>query len=288
MSKSFGMPIILPNATQHDLTNPKTNLHYRIQISWPLDWDRTKTLRASKVPVIYILDGNSLFLTASEILWRSSSNTFYQGGGIIVGIGYQDVPTDSGSLYSSQRNTDLTLSEHEVYAGLGGADSFLDFVEQQVRPFVRNQFQDVSIGEEAIFGHSFGGLCVLHAMFSKRGGSFDAYFAASPSVWWDVKIVEEAENFCSCKDEMACSLQLSYGSLEANPRRATSESDIEFEERIQRSAERKMGENAIAMEKTLRESGRLRDTSIINFEGEDHCTVATSALLRALSTFLDH
>ena len=114
-----------------------------------------------------------------------------------MGIGYQDIPTESGSLYSSQRNTDLTLSVHEVHAGLGGADAFLGFVGGQVRSLVRKQFADVSIGEEAIFGHSFGGLCVLHALFSKRGGVFDAYFAASPSIWWDSKIVQEAEDFCS-------------------------------------------------------------------------------------------
>jgi predicted alpha/beta superfamily hydrolase len=250
--------------------------------------DRTKQVRDSKIPVIYILDGNALFLTATEILWRSSSNSFYQGGGIVVGIGYQDIPTESGSLYSSQRNTDLTLSEHEVHAGLGGADAFLDFIGEEVRPLVKKQFKDISIGKEAVFGHSFGGLCVLHALFSKQGGVFDAYFAASPSIWWDSKIVEEAKDFCSRKEsEMECSLQLSYGSLEAKPKQHHSESDIEFEERGKLCTERKMGENAVAMETMLQESKKLKDLSIIEFEDEDHLTVTTPALLRALSTFLD-
>lgn len=289
MSNPAGSPLTLPNATQHDLTNPQTGLNYRVQVSWPLDWDRTKQLRGSNIPVIYILDGNALFLTATEILWRSSSNTFYQGGGVVVGIGYRDIPTESGSLYSSQRNTDLTLSEHEVHAGLGGADAFLDFIGEKVRPLVKKQFADISIGKEAIFGHSFGGLCVLHALFSKRGGVFDAYFAASPSIWWDSKIVEEAEGFCSREGtEMECSLQLSYGSLEAKPKQHHSESEIEFEERGKLCAERKMGENAVAMEKMLQESKKLKDLSIVEFEDEDHCTVTTPALLRALSTFLDH
>jgi predicted alpha/beta superfamily hydrolase len=289
MSNPTGSPLTLPNATQHDLTNPQTGLNYRIQISWPLKWDRTKQLRDSKIPVIYILDGNALFLTATEILWRSASNTFYQGGGIVVGIGYQDVPTESGSLYSGQRNTDLTLSEHEVHARLGGADAFLKFIDEEVRPLVRKQFADISIGKEAIFGHSFGGLCVLHALFGKEGGAFDAYFAASPWIWWDSKIVEEAKEFCSREgSEMECSLQLSYGSLEARPKRHHSESQIEFEERGKSCAERRMGENAVAMEKMLQESKKLKDVSIIEFEDEDHLTVTTPALLRALSIFLDH
>jgi predicted alpha/beta superfamily hydrolase len=287
MSKSTGAPLTLPNVIQHDVTNLQTGRNYRIQISWPLKWDRTKQLRDSKIPVIYILDGNSLFLTATEILWRSSINSFYQGGGIVVGIGYQDVPTESGSLYSSQRNTDLTLSEHEVHAGLGGADAFLKFITEEVKPLVRKQFPDVSIGKEAIFGHSFGGLCVLHALFSEV--VFDAYFAASPSIWWDSKIVAEAEDFCSGEAARSeCSLQLSYGSLEARPTQYPSESEVEFEERERVSAERKMGENAVVMEKLLRQSGRFRDLSIIEFADDDHCTVVTPALLRAMSTFLDY
>jgi predicted alpha/beta superfamily hydrolase len=287
MSTPTGAPLTLPNITQHPLTNPHTNLTYLIQISWPLNWSLTKQLRTSIIPVIYILDGNALFLTATEILWRSSSNGFYQGGGIVVGIGYQDIPTEGGSLYSAQRNRDLTLSEHEVRPGLGGADAFLRFISEEVRSLVRKQFADVGIGKEAIFGHSFGGLCVLHALFTQQGGGFDAYFAASPSIWWDSTIVEEAEEFCSRGTGRECSLQLSYGSLEARPMQHHSESEIEFEERKQCCAERKMGDNAIAMEEKLRKSGKLRDLSVIEFKDEDHCTVATSALLRALSTFLD-
>jgi predicted alpha/beta superfamily hydrolase len=287
MSKSIGVPLTLSNVIQYDLTNPQTGLNYRIQISWPLNWDRTKQLRDSKIPVIYILDGNSLFLTATEILWRSSINSFYQGGGIVVGIGYQDVPTESGSLYSSQRNTDLTLSEHEVHAGLGGADTFLKFISEEVKPLVRKQFADVSIGNEALFGHSFGGLCVLHALFS--GVVFDAYLAASPSIWWDSKIVGEAEDFCSSEAAGSeCSLQLSYGSLEARPTQHPSESEAEFEEREKSCVGRKMGENAVVMEKMLRKSRKFRDLSIIEFADEDHCTVVTPALLRAMSTFLDY
>ncbi|KAI5253503.1 putative siderophore esterase IroE-like protein [Aureobasidium subglaciale] len=288
MSTGPGTPITLPSATQHDLTDSVTGLNYRIQISWPINWIRTRQLRDSKIPVLYILDGNALFLTASEILWRSASNSFYHGGGIVVGVGYQDIPTQTGSLFSSQRNTDLTLREHDVHAGLGGADAFLEFIEREVRPLVRRQFEDIEIGEEAIFGHSFGGLCVLHALFSKKGGAFDAYFAASPSVWWDVKIVDEAEDFCSGEEKKPkCSLQISYGGFEAKPKRVHSESEIEFEERQKRCVERKMGANAVVMEKKLRESGKLKDVSIFEFEQEDHGTVATSALLRALSTFLD-
>jgi hypothetical protein len=49
-----------------------------------------------------------------------------------------------------------------------------------------------------------------------------------------------------------------------------------------------MGENAVVMEKLLRQSKKLRGLSIVEFADEDHCTVVTSALLRALSTFLNY
>lgn len=285
-----GSHITLPSCIQHDLTNAQTGLNYRIQISWPVNWERTKQLRQNSVPAIYILNGNALFLTASEIVWRSASNSFYRGGGIVVAIGYQNIPTETGSLYSSQRNCDLTPNQHDIHEGLGGADVFLRFVDDQVKPLIREQFPHVNIGEEAIFGHSFGGLCVLHSLFSSRG-AFDAYFAASPSIWWDAAIIDEADRFCKdtgSDSDKKWSLQLSYGLLEVQPRIYTGESDTEFDERKKRSEERKMEQYAVDMHKRLRESGRLERVSISEFEGEDHGTVATSALLRALTTFFDH
>lgn len=280
-------PITLSSCVQYDLTNQTTGLDYRIQISWPHNWDRCKQLRNGEIPVIYVLDGNSLFLTASEILWRSASATFYSGGGIIVAIGYQNVPTPTGSLFSSQRNTDLTLNKHEKYEGLGGADAFLDFIEEQVKPLVRNHFTDISIGQEAIFGHSFGGLCVLHSLFTKRG-VYSSYFAASPSIWWDAAILDEAEQFCKRQEQDAsCKsvLHMSYGSLEAEPHKDPQESDSKYDERVKRCGERKMGTNAVELERRLRESQNLGDLSVIRFEQEDHCSNAGSALLRALTTF---
>jgi hypothetical protein len=59
---------------------------------------------------------------------------------------------------------------------------------------------DCTAGQKAIFGHFFGDLCVLHALFSKQGDAHDAYFVASLSVWRDLKMIEKAEEFCRCEE----------------------------------------------------------------------------------------
>lgn len=63
----------------------------------------------------------------------------------------------------------------------GGADAFLDLLDEQVRPAVRAR-HPVDARREVLAGHSYGGLCVLHALCGQRG--YAGYVSASPSVWW--------------------------------------------------------------------------------------------------------
>ena len=286
MREASKAPITLPGSAQYDLVNPATHLKYRIQISWPLNWANTKEIR-NDVPILYVLDGTALFLSASEVLWRRGTSSDSGTCGIIVAIGYQNVPTPTGSLFGSQRNFDLTLPHlGEPPDGLGGADSFLDFLAQRVKPLVRREFSRITFGNEAIFGHSFGGLCVLHALFT-RDGMFDMYFAASPSIWWDETILKEEQQFKRHKklneDEKRCFLELSYGVLEQQPERLVGEPARDFEERKKRCTERAMGGNAVSMHKRLIESGQLQEVCLKAFEDEDHGTVVTCALLKAVT-----
>ncbi|MFC3216924.1 alpha/beta hydrolase-fold protein [Comamonas sp. JC664] len=49
----------------------------------------------------------------------------------------------------------------------GGADHFLDFIDQQVRPLVEGSLP-IDTARQTFFGHSYGGLCVLHALLTRR------------------------------------------------------------------------------------------------------------------------
>lgn len=282
----------LPCSAQHDITNTVTGLKYRIQVSWPLNLAKAKDTQ-DVLPVMYILDGNTLFLTASEVLWRRGTSSSLGPGCIIVAIGYQNDPELTGSLYDNQRGFDLTLPKpKDVPDAFGGADHFLDFINKQVKQLVKTEFPYITIGHEAIFGHSFGGMCALHTLFT-RETMFDMYFVASPSIWWDPEtLLNEEERYSACeglkKERKRRYLDISFGTLEQEPRKRTRETVEDFKERAKIIEERAMGANAVAMHKRLARSGLLGEVTSKEFQDEDHGSVATCALLRALTGLCEH
>lgn len=74
--------------------------------------------------------------------------------------------------------------------GYGGAEEFLDFIEQKVRPAVQVRFPQATLEREALYGHSYGGLFSLYALLT-RPRSFACYIASSPSIWWNERIILE-------------------------------------------------------------------------------------------------
>lgn len=287
------------SSTQHDITNSRNNLQYRLQISYPLNWERSKSLRQSTgFPVLYILDGNALFLTATEACWRREIFPFYSGGGIVVAIGYPLDYSTHQSLYDVKRRAfDLTPSKIKNIEGYdvgGGADQFLEFIGTEVRDLVKRELEKrgVKIEREALFGHSFGGLCAVHAMFSESL-EISTFFACSPSIWWnDRDILEEEEDFrkrsSRVNDKSKPSLYISFGSLEEEARQMPGETGEEFEKRKEATIKRAMCRNAREMYERLLKSGKLGDMSITEFEDEDHGTVAPSALNRCISKFFEY
>lgn len=64
----------------------------------------------------------------------------------------------------------------------GGADHFLDRLETQLLPEVLARLP-ADTSRMTLFGHSYGGLCVLYSLLT-RARIFKRYAAASPSLWW--------------------------------------------------------------------------------------------------------
>jgi predicted alpha/beta superfamily hydrolase len=216
---------------------------------------------------------------------------------VVVAIGYPlDYPTHQ-SLYDVKRRAfDLTPSKiknTEGYDVGGGADQFLEFIGTDVRELVKLELEkrDAKIEREALFGHSFGGLCVVHAMFT-RSLDISTFFACSPSIWWnDREILKEEEDFLNrtyeANDAKKPALYISFGSLEDDAKKMPGETNEEFEKRREATKKRAMCGNAREMYERLLKSGRLAGASITEFEDEDHGTVAPSALTRCISTFFE-
>lgn len=151
--------------------------------------------------MIYAFDGGMTFGyftdAAQNVLFRARRSG--HRAPMIVGITYP-----AGDYTLARRNYDLTLpAAHfempsrpngKPWPAMGGGDAFLDAIESVVKPFVQNRYP-VDTRAETLFGWSFGGLMVLHALFTRPEG-FDRYVAASPSIWFNDKIIiREAETF---------------------------------------------------------------------------------------------
>ncbi|KAJ5116676.1 siderophore esterase [Penicillium angulare] len=276
-------PVTTPNSEQFYLDSEQGK-KYLIQISWPLHW-RESADEQGAVPIIYTVDGNALFLTATESAWRLgviSENTFT---GIVVAIGY---PVDRKLFEPERRNPDLTPATGTPTPGHGEADAFLDFIEKSVRPAVKSRFPQVSVSREALYGHSYGGLFTLHALFT-RPHSFDFFFASSPSVWWSEKyILSEAEKFVKTdgsSNGKSPSLAVAWGEYEQDPPQRPNETSEQYEKRKDFWKHIYMVDNAKYLCDMLRKSNRLYSLDQTQFDGEDHTTVMAASVTRALTLF---
>ncbi|KAL4946518.1 hypothetical protein BDV06DRAFT_218238 [Aspergillus oleicola] len=288
--------ITLPNSEQFYLNNARGE-QYLIQVSWPLHWNkRNPDSERNCLPIIYIVDGNAFFLSATEALWRRSAESHYAGGGIVVAIGYPLAGT--GKVYSRvRRNFDLTVPTPKApLEGYGGADILLDFIEESVRPTIKKMFPNVTISREALYGHSYGGLLALHTLFT-RPDMFDAYIASSPSIWWNERcILSEALQFIKdIKDDAAYTsgakklptLMMYLGGLEQDPPRWNDEPDDAWEGRKKTAAILNMRNNVLSLMELIRGCTRLHAMSFSEYGTEDHGTVMACSMSRGLTTFFE-
>jgi len=157
-------------------------------------------------PVIYVLDGYKYFAGFVE----ATRANYDAPQAIVVGIGY---PNDSAWIanelakvkpsfkgesptfddaVSHARAYDLTLLSNdptryhtfsvEQAIVTGGVDDFLKTIETEVKPRIY-AIGHVNSKNQILFGHSFGGLAVIDALFTEPG-AFRTFIAASPSIWW--------------------------------------------------------------------------------------------------------
>ncbi|CAL3970692.1 unnamed protein product [Diplocarpon coronariae] len=279
LSKALG--ICIPNTEQFDLESV-AGFMYRIYVSWPLCWTRKTPDKTKPVKILYVTDGNAQFFSAMETVRRHSISSFNKSAAetIVVGIGYPlDVPEQ---LYDGRRNRDLTpkpstipLSEASLWqSSEGGADEFLDFIQTRLKPFIKSQvFSDLDVGHEVLFGHSYGGLFALHALFT-RPEMFNTYIAASPSIWYhNQSIKHEEATFLANGGAKDRTLRMFYGSLEQHPISHPRESEEEFEKRKRDWENFAMGKNTEEMFARLQESGGLENVELRVYPGEDHRSV---------------
>jgi len=260
--------VILDGARQSLMTSTHTGQQYRIYIDVP-------TTKAPKngFPILFLLDGDSTFPSAMHInrnKQRRAKVTGYQSA-IIVGIGYTAI---AGDMFAA-RTLDYTIhTGGNTPKGAGGAEHFLNFIEQELKPVIA-QMQPIDPTSQAIFGHSYGGLFTLHALFT-RPASFSTYLAASPSIWWQDQTILKSIP----KDyKLDKNLLITAGTAEDKKEQRSPEIMAIL-------AKRKMLQPAKDLANQLANqphSGKLKMIELID---EDHGSAKYAALSRALDFFL--
>lgn len=179
---------MMPATQMWDMTSD-AGKSYRIFVSYPSQGPPP----ANGYPVLYVLDGNASFAAFAET--RRIQEHQDIGKAIVVAIGYQtDMP------YAEQRNEDFIVMDNPPPGkrlgrtkGTSGRDEFLDFLTGKLRSEIGSRFR-INPDRQALFGHSFGGLFALHALYTKPR-AFHSIVVASPSLELDQGVLRDERDF---------------------------------------------------------------------------------------------
>lgn len=269
------VPATVGASQQIDFTSAVNGKTYRITIAKPYAQPPK-----GGYPVVYVLDGGAYFGTfAGAARLRSVPGAGELAPAIIVGVSY---PSESMLVAQTRRLLDLTHNapDAETLARdaatgpveYGGADAFYKVIEIEIRPRVAAVAQ-VAPGKDVLFGHSLGGLFVLHTMF-QHPDAFRTYLALSPSIHWTGRSVLEDEAAFSAKvtvGKTAPRLFIGVGGEEQSP--------LQFRS-AEAAAEARMVDNATELAQRLQAlegaTGYRVESKV--FPGQSHMSVPWEAL----------
>jgi predicted alpha/beta superfamily hydrolase len=148
--------------------------------------------KKQRYPVLYLLDGDAHFQSASGVVQFMSSgiNGNCQTPEMIVVA----IPNTNRTRDLTPTHTKIGYSEKEeaFLESSGGGDTFLEFIREELFPQVDSKFH--TLLSRILVGHSFGGLLAIHALLNEPE-MFQAYVAIDPSLWWDNQLLtQKAEN----------------------------------------------------------------------------------------------
>ena len=213
--KIFPAEAAIPNSRVIRFTSAINKEPFTIQVSIPL-WPAPE----GGYPVIYVLDGDLYFPEVAM-----ASDMLFDKGAVVVGVGYGALNDKAvtaryaggkpGRPMNGDASTDAIthLREHDFEwptrpehrappffekkynPETGDLDTFLQVIEKEIKPKVE-AIAPINRNNQALFGHSLGGLAVVRALFSEPT-AFRTFIAVSPSILYDGGSVLEAEKHFS-------------------------------------------------------------------------------------------
>ena len=274
-----------PTTTTVDLVAPTLDRRYRITLQPPLGGQEP-------LAALFVLDANAYQPVMAQVaMLRSLGEETVPI--LTVGIGY---PESDPETWLARRLLDLTPSVPARFrpgdstnpADWGGLDRFLDFIDQQVQPLVREAFP-AAARHRVLFGHSLGGLAVVRALL-RRPASYEGWFAVSPSLWWEDRMaLQDLAPWSAAAQQPARppKVFLSVGGLEETPPKRLPKAPwaegLTLEQEAAETARCRMIGNTLDLAEALRPTlERLGGEVMCRvLEGETHLSVVPSSLTAA-------
>ncbi len=237
-------------------------------------------------PLLVMTDGNATFPFAFASLvtqapFPTGTNVTW---GVIAAIGYpSDEPYDA-----LRRAWDLGPPPVKSYppyheggppVRIGGTGELLDFIEDEF--FLKlGEMVRLDPARRSLFGHSFGGLFTLYALF-ERPNLFANWIAASPTIYWEGSEILNNEARRRKISGHKAFLHLSAGEYEGEKLAPFQYRNEDAQKRL----ESKKTERTVALAQAMAE--RLDGTDIQTefelFPGQTHMSVLGPAVNRAVS-----
>ncbi len=205
--------VSMPWSSSHEVIQCEmTGLDHVLSVDLPARYDQLEA-----PPVIVCLDGPWLFGTMADAV-RIMSTSREAPEAIVVGVSFAE-PKVSEYMRQRARWYTPTPWNPPPEAGVKGveasecgrADEFRAFVENQLLPLLAEGYR---FGERWFAGHSFSALFGLHTML-QTPDLFDRWMLFSPSIWWDDRVILDAEEaFAAASEDLSSELFISVGSAE--------------------------------------------------------------------------
>ncbi len=176
----------LTNTHVHQLPAKNSDREYEVWVDLPTSYGKS----AKKLPVLFVTDANYAFPLIRSIRNRLGANGQNIEDFVIVGLSYAKGYTPINSRSFDYTPTDVLARPKkpgESYGGdaYGGSALYIEYLRQQVIPFVLKNYQ-VDPKRKVFVGHSYGGLLGAELLL-RYPDSFDSYIISSPSLWFDKK-----------------------------------------------------------------------------------------------------
>ena len=153
---------------------------YRVRVAIPL-----APPPAGGFPSAFLLDGNAALMEVDAGLLAALADA--PRPPVVAFVGYDDdlrINAEGRAFDYTPRRPGGDAAQVDTLGNrrTGGADAFLSLLTDAVLPQVA-ALAPLDPGRQTLWGHSYGGLFVLHALFT-RPAAFDRYVAVDPSLWW--------------------------------------------------------------------------------------------------------